>query len=92
MDINSNWSFKELVLNLKMLKREYSFRLAFFSYSNSYYDLVEENKYKREIRNKFYSLNFREDLIDRCWEYMNGYYPYYPLMRRIQRIDKNKIK
>ena len=92
MQVDSNWSFKELVLHLKMLKREYSFRLAFFSYTNSYYDLVERNNYIRGVRNSFYSLKIREDLIDRCWEYMNGYYPFYPLIRRIHRIDKRNKK
>ena len=86
MNIDSSWDFKQLVYNLKMLKREYDFVLAFFLSCNDNVKIV--NEYIRYVRDKLYSLNIKEWQIDICWEYMNGDKPYQEVVRIIKKIEK----
>ena len=67
--INPEWSFKEIVDNIKTLKLEYEKILASFSY----FELKDKVDFERNTRNSFYSMNLKEWEIDKLWEYMNGY-------------------
>ena len=67
--INPEWTFKEVVNNLKALKEEYKGILASFSC----YEIKERVKFKRNLRNAFYSLNFDEWKKDKIWNYMNDF-------------------
>lgn len=90
MSIDENWTFKELVDNLKALKEEYDTWLALFlSFPNNAKII---NKYRRYVRDKFYSLKLKEWQIDVCWEYMNDYRLYIDIVRIIKRIEKNISK
>ncbi len=93
MVIDPNWSFRELSDNLKRLKKEYIFSLAFFSYhDNLIQKLKIENEYKREIRNMFYKINIKEWQIDMAWEYMNGYVPFTLVSSTARRMDRTNKK
>lgn len=93
MVIDPNWSFSELSDNLKRLKKEYIFSLAFFSYhDNLIQKLKIENAYKREIRNSFYKINIKEWQIDMAWEYMNGYVPFTLVSSTARRMDRTSKK
>lgn len=67
--INTEWTFKEVVDNIKTLKLEYEKILASFSY----FELKDKINFKHNTRNSFYSMNLKEWEIDKLWEYMNGY-------------------
>lgn len=88
--INENWTFRDLVLNAKMLKQEYVFVLAFFSNDNVYEEIKIRNIIIKSFKNKLYSINIEEWKLDKVWEYMNGDIGY-PLLRYIARIDKDII-
>lgn len=90
MEVNSEWTLKEITENLERLKKEYVFYLAFFSYFRD--DLKDQNEYKRNIKNQFYKLKIREWQIDMCWEYMNDYLPLYVIKGVVERMDSKKKK
>ncbi len=90
MSIENSWSFKELVFNIKRLKQEYIFFLAFFSCIDDLEHLKIRNTYTKEIRDKFYSLDINERYIDVAWEYMNDYLTYNDLLYYLYQLDKRK--
>lgn len=69
LNINQNWTFKEVVDNLKSLRTDYEGILATFSYFNTH----EKVEFRRKTRDKFYSLNLQEWEKDKIWSYMNGF-------------------
>ena len=77
MEINENWSFKELVDNLKAIKEQYKEKVRSFSY----YDLHEKVVYIRNLRDSIYKLNFEEWKKDKVWEYINDYEFLYVIKR-----------
>lgn len=76
LNINPQWSFKELVDNLWTLRDEYDRLLASFSY----FDLHEKVTFLRNTRDAIYSLNFEEYKKDKVWSYFN-HYEYYTTLR-----------
>lgn len=74
--IDSNWTFKEVFYNIRALKTQYEDILCSFSY----FQIKEVAKFKRNTRDKFYSLNLDEWQIDKLWEYINGFCPYEDLI------------
>ena len=93
MVVNSNWTFNEIVDNIKRLKEEYVFFLAFFSLNNDSESRKLYNSYIRNIRKTFYEFNIKEWQIDLCWEYMNDYLEYSNLKTVADRfIDKRTKK
>jgi len=91
MIIDPNWTFSELSKNIKRLKKEYIFYLAFFSYhENDTEKLKRENKYKKATRDMFYAMNLKEWQKDIAWEFMNNYLPYSVIKGTAQRIDRKK--
>lgn len=89
MKINKSWDLRELVYNLRALKQEYEEVLAFFLSCENY---KERNKYIKETRDNFYSLNLKEWQIDLCWEYMNDYKLFPEIISVFKRIDKQILK
>lgn len=62
IDIDINWSYKEIVNHIEALKSQYvEFLSPFFN-----------SKKIVEWRDKIYSLKMEEWRRDRLWEYLNG--------------------
>lgn len=62
IEIDVNWTFKEVVCNIEALKTQYKeFLSPFFN-----------TKMIRLWRDKIYSLQMEEWRCDRLWEYLNG--------------------
>lgn len=77
--INQNWTFEEVVNNLKTLKIEYEGILASFSY----FQLHDKVEFLRKTKKAFYSLKLKEWEINKLWEYMNGYEFLYVLKQMV---------
>lgn len=92
MSIDSNWTFRELVSNIRRLKEEYIFYLAFFSTKDDIETKRLYNLYIKTIRDSFYAINIDERKIDIAWEYMNDYVSYQELYYYLNRLDRNKKK
>lgn len=92
MRVDSNWSFRDLVSNIRRLKKEYIFYLAFFSCDDSIETKRLYNLYIKTIRDLFYNLSIDERKIDIAWEYMNDYVSYQELFYYLTRLDRNKKK
>ena len=67
--VNKNWTFEETVKNIEALKSQYCDILASFSC----YEIKDKVKFKRNLRDSFYSMNLKTWEIDKIWEYMNDY-------------------
>lgn len=67
--VNKNWTFEETVKNIEALKSQYCDILASFSC----YEIKDKVKFKRNLRDSFYSMNLKVWEIDKLWEYMNDY-------------------
>ena len=92
MRVDYNWSFKDLIMNIKRLKEEYVFYLALFSSTDNIEDKKLCNLYIKTIRDTFYDFNLKEWQIDLCWEYMNDYIVYPDLIYHLNRLDKKNKK
>lgn len=79
--INPNWTYKEAVSNLRTLKLQYEEILVSFSL----WQTKEWADFIRSTRDKLYSLNLLEWQIDNLWNYMNGNFPYFYLLRSASR-------
>lgn len=90
MRVDSNWSFRDLVNNIRRLKKEYIFYLAFFSCDDSLETKRLYNLYIKTIRDLFYDIQIDERKIDIAWEYMNDYVTYQELFYYLSRLDRNK--
>ena len=90
MKVNSSWTFSELVDNIKRLKKEYIFYLAFFSSDGTLETKRICNLYIKTIRDMFYSLNIDERQIDVAWEFMNDYVTMQDLYYYLHRFDRHK--
>ena len=90
MTIDSNWTFNELVKNIKRLKGEYVFFLAFFSSNDDLETKRLYNLYIKTIRDSFYSINIAEREIDVAWEYMNDYVTYNDLFYYLHRFERKR--
>ena len=92
MSVDKNWTFYDLVDNIKSLKEEYIFYLALFSFSEDIESKRLQNNYIRSIRDLFYSINLDDRKIDIAWEYMNDYVSYFDLIHYLHQLDKHKKK
>lgn len=72
LDINPQWSFKELVNHIWALRDEFDSLLTSFSY----FDLHEKVVFLKKTRDTIYSMNFDVSYKDRVWNYFN-HYEYY---------------
>ena len=66
ININVNWSFKELVENIEVIKSQVWDIITSFSY----FDLKKEVDFKRRLKRTIYSFNFEEWKKDRIIEYI----------------------
>lgn len=92
MGINQSWDIRDLVSNIKRLKKEYVFYLAFFLYDYTYEELKTQNNFIRKIKDEIYSLKIEKWQVDKCWEYLNNDINYVELVYLVSRMDKRKKK
>ena len=81
--INPNWTFKEIFVNIRAIRKSYEDILCSFSCLR----LKEKVIFKKNVRDQIYSLNlnnYRKDLI---WNYLNHYEFY-----RVLKTEASKIK
>lgn len=76
LQVNSNWTFKEIIIKVKALKQNYDDVLASFSYFN----LHKKIEIMKKFRDSIYALNFEEWKKDRLWDYLNDYLSYEELI------------
>lgn len=67
--INPNWTFKETIENVEVIKSQMGDIIAFFWY----FDLKKEVDFIRNLKKQIYSLKFEEWKRDKIWEYLNDY-------------------
>lgn len=72
LPINPNWTFKQVVSNIRALKSQYEEVLCSFSY----FEIKCVAEFRRNTRNQFYALNIYEWQADKLWDYMNGFCPF----------------
>lgn len=68
LQVNPNWTFKEIIIKVKALKQNYDDVLASFSC----FKLHDKIQLMKEFRNAIYLLNFEEWKKERIWDYING--------------------
>lgn len=66
ININTNWTFKELVENIEVIKSQIWDIITSFSY----FDIKKEVDFKRRLRKTIYSFKFEEWRRDRILEYI----------------------
>ena len=66
LNINTNWTFKELVENIEVIRSQVWDIIASFSY----FDIKKEVDFKRRLRKTIYSFKFEEWRRDRILEYI----------------------
>ena len=67
--ISPNWTYKETIKYIKLIKDEYQEILSSFSM----WEAKEWADFIYSTRTKFYTLNLMEWQIEFLWKYMNGY-------------------
>ena len=77
--INPNWTFKETIENVEVIKSQMGDIIASFWY----FDLKKEVCFIRNLKKQIYSLKFEEWKRDKIWEYINGYEYYEELVKFI---------
>ena len=68
--INPEWTFKEVVENIEVVKSQTEGIIASFSS----YEIKKQIWFKRQLRNKIYSLKFEEWKKDRILECIYDYF------------------
>ena len=82
MEINEDWTFRQLVYNhIKDLRHEYNRGLCLFKC----YEIKEKILYIKECREKIFSLKIEYWQKERIWEYMN----YDEIYKVLKDIAKN---
>ena len=66
LNINTSWTFKELVENIEVIKSQVWDIITSFSY----FDIKKEVDFKRRLRKTIYSFKFEEWRRDRILEYI----------------------
>ena len=66
ININTNWTFKELVENIEVIKSQIWDIITSFSY----FDIKKDVDFKRRLRKTIYSFKFEEWRRDRILEYI----------------------
>lgn len=77
--INPNWTFKQTIENVEVIKSQMGDIIASFWY----FDLKKEVDFIRNLKKQIYSLKFEEWKRDKIWEYINGYEYYEELVKFI---------
>lgn len=76
LEINKDWTFKDIVDEIWALRDKFDSLLMSFSY----FDLHEKVVFLKKTRDAIYALNFEEYKKDKIWNYMN-HYEYYTTLR-----------
>ena len=76
LNIDENWTFKDIVDNVWALRDEYDRLLMSFSY----FELHKKVIFLRHTRDAIYALDFEEWRKDKIWDYMN-HYEYFTTLR-----------
>lgn len=84
MEVNPNWSFKDIVNNIRALRNSYEEVLCSFSY----FELPKKVEFKRSFRNQIYSLNLTEYRKNLIWNYLNHFEYYYVLKQEAKKVKK----
>ena len=78
--INPEWNFKEVVENIEVIKSKTWDIIASFSS----FEIKKQVKFKRQLRNSIYSLNFEEWKKDRIVECIYDYFEVENLKKMIK--------
>ena len=78
--INPEWNFKEVVENIEVIKSKTWDIIASFSS----FEIKKQVKFKRQLRNRIYSLNFEEWKKDRVVECIYDYFEIEKLQEMIK--------
>ena len=78
--INPEWNFKEVVENIEVIKSKTWDIIASFSS----FEIKKQVKFKRQLRDSVYSLNFEEWKKDRIIECIYGYFEVEKLQEMIK--------
>lgn len=78
--INPEWNFKEVVENIEVIKSKTWDIIASFSS----FEIKKQVKFKRQLRNSIYSLNFEEWKKDRVVECIYDYFEIKKLQEMIK--------
>jgi len=81
LDVNPNWTYRQAANNIKALRLQYREVLASFSL----WQTKEWADFISSTRDQFYALDLLEWQIDNLWNYMNGNFPYFYLIRSASR-------
>lgn len=77
MEINKSLSYIQILDILKEFKEQYKEKVRSFSY----YELHDKVLFIKKTRDSIYSLDLKEILKDKIWEYINDYEFLYVLKR-----------
>ena len=69
MEIDNNWTFRQINSKLKELRHEYDRVLCLFKC----HDIKQRIQYRLETRNKIFALKIELWQKERIWDYMNHY-------------------
>lgn len=78
--INPEWTFKEVVENIEVVKSRTEGIIASFSS----FEIRKQIKFKRQLRNKIYSFKFEEWKKDRVLECVYDYFEIEKLKKMIK--------
>ena len=78
--INPEWTFKEVVENIEVVKSQTEGIIASFSS----FEIKKQIKFKRQLRDSVYSLNFEEWKKDRVIECIYDYFEVEKLQEMIK--------
>ena len=87
LKVNQNWTFEEVVNNIRALRKSYEDILCSFSY----FQLRDKVKFKMQFRNEIYSLNLEEWQKNKIWDFLNHNEFYTSLLRSVNYL-KSKGK
>ncbi len=68
MIIDDNFKYKDLIMQIEVLKCHYTDILTSFSWK----DLKKKNDFIQTTKRCVYALNFEDWKKDKIWEYLNG--------------------
>lgn len=81
LEIDPSWTYRQATLNIKALKQQYEGVLSSFSL----FQAKEWADFIISTRDQFYALHLLEWQKDNLWNYMNGNFPYFYLLRSAMR-------
>ena len=65
--IDPSWKFKQIIMNIRNIKEDFTQKLSSFSY----FKLHDKVLFLRLIKDQIYSLNIEDWQCSKIWEYLN---------------------